>query len=122
MPENSKAPRMTDVPRNLKPYFLCLMRKGPQWDVPEGHEDLMPLQLAFFRRQTELGKLLITGPVLGHSPDQSDSLTGISVIRAENLQEAQALANEDPAVQAGRLVAEVRPVFLPSLDGVRVEY
>jgi len=118
MPENSKAPRITDVPRNLKPYFLCLLRKGPHWDVTQGHEDLMSLQLAFIRRQTELGKLLMTGPVV----DQADSLTGISVIRAENLQEAQALANEDPAVQAGRLFAEVRPVFLPLLDAVRVEY
>lgn len=118
MPENSKAPRMTDVPRNLKPYFLCLMRKGPQWDVPQGHEDLMPLQLAFLRRQTEAGNFLIAGPVV----DQADDLTGISVIQAANLQEARTLANEDPAVRAGRLVAEIRPVFLPSLDAVRVEY
>jgi uncharacterized protein YciI len=122
MPEKSKAPRLKDVPRNLQPYFLCLLRTGPQWDVPVGQEDLMPLQLAFLRRQTELGNFLIAGPVLDRNPELPHELTGMAVIRAENLQEAQALAHQDPAVLAGRLVAEVRPVFLPSLDGVRVQY
>lgn len=118
MQENSRAPRMVDVPRNLKPYFLVLLRRGPHWDVPHNHEDLMPLQLAFLRGQTEAGHVVFTGPVL----DQADDLTGISIIRAANLHEAQALANEDPAVKAGRLVAEVRSVYLPSLDAVHVEY
>jgi uncharacterized protein YciI len=122
MPEKSKAPRLKDVPLNLQPYFLCLLRTGPQWDVPQGEEDLMPLQLAFLRRQTELGNFLITGPVLGRNPKLKNELTGITVIRAENLQAAQALAHQDPAVQSGRLVAEVRPIFLPSLGGVRVQY
>lgn len=122
MPENSKAPRMADVPRNLKPYFLCLMFKGPHWDNPQGHEDLMPLQLAFLRQQTELGKLRMAGPVLPSAPDEEDDLTGIFIIQAANIQEAQELASKDPAVQAGRLRADVRPVFLPSLDGVHVEY
>jgi uncharacterized protein YciI len=118
MPENSQAPRMIDIPRNLKPYFLCLLRKGPQWDDPQGQEGLMALQLAFLRRQTEAGNIVMTGPVL----DPASDLTGVSVLRAANLEEAQSLANDDPAIKSGRLVAEVRPVFLPSLDGVRVEY
>jgi uncharacterized protein YciI len=122
MPENSKAPRTADVPRNLKPYFLCLLRKGPQWDRPQGHEDLMSQQLAFLRRQSEAGKFLLTGPALGHMQNPGDDVTGIIIMQAENLNQAQALAAEDPAVKAGHLVAEVRPVFLPALDDVRVEY
>jgi uncharacterized protein YciI len=122
MPENSKAPRMADVPRNLKPYFLCLLRKGPQWDIPQGHEDLMTEQLAFLRRQTEAGKFLLTGPALGHTRNPSDDVTGITILQAESLEEALALTAEDPAVKAGRLIAELRPVFLPSLDNVRVDY
>lgn len=118
MPENSKSPRMTDVPRNLKPYFLCLLRKGPQWDNPAGQEDLMPRQLAWLRAQTEAGNIILAGPVV----EQESDATGISLIRAENKQEAQTIAAEDPAVKAQRLVAEVRAVFLPSLDAVKVEY
>lgn len=109
---------MVDVPRNLKPYFLVLLRRGPHWDLPHQHEELMPLQLAFLRRGTKAGDIVLTGPVL----DQADDLTGISIIRAGDLAAARALANQDPAVQAGRLIAEVRPVYLPSLDAVRVEY
>lgn len=122
MPENSQAPRIADVPRNLKPYFLCLLRKGPQWDVTLGHEDLMPLHLAFIRRHTENGTIVFAGPALGHTQDPSDDVTGITILRAENLETAQVLASQDPAVQAGRLIAELRPVFLPSLDDVRVDY
>jgi uncharacterized protein YciI len=118
MAEKVRDSPKADVPRNLKTYFLCLLRKGPQWDDPEGQEDLMPLQLAFLRKQTEAGKILLCGPVL----DQADDLTGVSIIRAATLEEAQAVAHEDPAVIAERLIAEIRPVFLPSMDGVKVEY
>lgn len=78
----------------------------------------MPRQLEFLRRHTEAGNIVMTGPVL----DQADDLTGISVLHAADLQEARSLVDEDPAVKAGRLVAEIRPVYLPSLDGVCVEY
>lgn len=118
MPENTHQPRKSNVPRNLKPYFVCLLRKGRHWDDPAGHEDLMLLQLAYLRRQTEAGRILLSGPVL----DQEDDLTGISIIQAASVEEAQLLARNDPAVRAARLVAEVRPVFLPSLDEVKVEY
>jgi hypothetical protein len=61
---------------------------------------------------------VVAGPVLG----EGDDLVGISVIEAASAQEALELANEDPAVKAGRLRMEIRLVYLPSLDGVRVEF
>lgn len=122
MPENSTAPRIVDVPRNLKPYFLCLLRKGPQWDNPQGHEDLMPRHLAFIRHHTQAGAIVFAGPALGHAQNPSDDVTGITILRAENLQHAQSLTSQDPAVQAGHLIADLRPVFLPSLDALHVEY
>jgi uncharacterized protein YciI len=122
MPENSTAPFTADVPRNLKPYFLCLLRKGPEWDNPQGHEDLMLQQLAYLRRQAEAGNILLAGPALGHTQNPSDDVTGITIVRAETLINAQKIVNEDPAVQTGRLIVELRPVLLPSLDAVHVEY
>lgn len=118
MPENSQAPRTADVPRNLKSYFLCFLRKGPQWDVTQGHEDLMLLHLAFFRRQIEAGKMVMAGPVL----EENDELRGICILRAENREAAQAEANEDPAIKSGHLTVQVLPALLPSLDAVKVEY
>src|ERR1700761_6234524 len=110
--------RMKDVPRNLKPYFLCLMRKGPQWNETGDSPELMLQHLAYLRTQTESGKFRITGPVV----DQADDLVGMTIIEAASLDEAAQLASDDPGAKAGRLRMELRPVFLPSLEGVRVEY
>jgi uncharacterized protein YciI len=118
MPESSEAPRKPDVPRSLNPYFLCLLRKGPQWDITQGHEDLMLLHLAFFRQQIEAGKMVLAGPIL----DETDTLRGICILRAEDLDAAKAAANQDPAIKTGHLTAEVLPALLPSLDSVKVEY
>jgi uncharacterized protein YciI len=118
------------VPRNLKPYFLCLLRRGPLWNETDGQEDLGPRHLAFLRSQMEAGRLVAAGPALD-VPEQNQgeaevggtgAITGITLIRAANLEAAIALAKEDPAVMAQRLTAEVLPVLLPSLDTVRVEF
>lgn len=114
MPE--ERPHLIDVPRNLKGYFLCLLRKGERWN--EADNALIPQHLAFLRQQMETRKFVVTGPVL----DGRDDLVGISLIEAASEQEALDLANEDPAVKAGRLRVELRPVYLPSLDAVRVEF
>lgn len=111
-------PRMKDVPRNLKGYFLCLMRKGPQWNETGDSPELMLAHLAFLRAQAEARRFVMTGPVV----DDVDDLVGITIFQAESVEEARALVEDDPGVRAGRLRMEVRPVFLPALDGVRVEY
>ena len=111
-------PRMKDVPRNLKGYFLCLLRKGPKWNETSDSPELMLEHLAFLRTQMEARRFLVTGPVV----DDADDLVGIAIIAAQSATEAQALANLDPSAVAGHLRMEIRPVFLPSLDGVRVEY
>lgn len=110
-------PRMKDVPRNLKPYYLCLLVKGERWNEIEGGSDLMPLHLAFLRRHLEARRFLVSGPVVG-----DDRIVGITIIEAANAEEAATLASDDPAVKAGRISIEVHPSFLPSLDAVRVEY
>ena len=111
-------PRPKDVPRNLKSYYLCLLRKGPKWNETGDSPELMLQHLAFLRAQLEARKFLVTGPVL----DNTDDLVGMSLLESASAAEALDLANQDPGVQAGRLKMEVRPVLLPALDPVRVEY
>ena len=110
--------RMNDVPRNLKGYFLCLMRKGPQWNETGDSPELMLAHLAFLRTQLEARRFTVTGPVV----DDADDLVGMTILQAESAEEARALVEGDPGAKAGRLRMEIRPVFLPSLDAVRVEY
>jgi uncharacterized protein YciI len=115
MPQSK--PRTPDVPRNLKPYFLCLLKKGPQWNVTEGHEDLMAQYLAYLRRETESRRMVFAGPVT----DDGDVI-GVAVLNAANSQDMSAIVNENPGVKSGHFVAEVHPCYLPALDGVSVEY
>jgi uncharacterized protein YciI len=116
---NPKETGMRDVPKNLKPYFLGLLRRGPRWNETEGAEaaELLPRHLAYLREQSEAGRYVLAGPVL----DESE-LAGVMLIAADNLGQALALAQEDPGVLAGRLAVEVHPVLLPALDGVRAIY
>jgi uncharacterized protein YciI len=110
---------MRDVPKNLKPYFLGLLRRGPRWNEIEGAEaaELLPRHLAYLREQSEAGRYLMAGPVLDGS-----EFAGVLVISAETLEAAAALAENDPGVRAGRLAVEVHPVLLPALEGVRALY
>lgn len=110
---------MRDVPKNLKPYFLGLLRRGPRWNETEGAEaaELLPRHLAYLREQSEAGRYLAAGPVV----DESE-LAGVMLIAADNLGQALALAQGDPGVRAGRLAVDVHPVLLPALDGVRAVY
>jgi uncharacterized protein YciI len=110
---------MRDVPKNLKPYFLGLLRRGPRWNETDGTEaaELLPRHLAYLREQSEAGRYLAAGPVV----DESE-LAGVLLIAAESLPEALAVAQADPGVRAGRLAVEVHPVLLPALDGVRAMY
>jgi uncharacterized protein YciI len=110
-------PRIPDVPRNLKPYFLCLLRKGPHWNVTEGHENLMPKYLAYLRRETESRCIIFAGPVT----DEGEVIA-VAVVQAPDAPEAAAIVNENPGVQSGHFVAELHPCYLPALDAVQVEY
>ena len=111
-------PRLKDVPRNLKGYFLCLLRKGPLWNETSDSPELMLEHLSFLRTQLEGRRFVVSGPVV----DEADDLVGVTILEAANADAALELVNQDPGARAGRLKMEVRPVFLPSLDAVRVEY
>jgi len=110
-------PRVQDIPRNLKPYFLAIFRAGERWNQTEGAESLPAQQLAFLRAQFETGAYRAAGPITGNS-----EITAIAIIEAENLEAARNIAEQDPAVQSARLTVELHPTLLPALDAVRVEY
>ena len=110
-------PRIENLPRNLKPYFLALFRPGERWNHTEGAEDLPAKQLAFLRAQFEAGVYRAAGPVT-----DGGAISAIAIIEAENLEVAKIVAEQDPAVVAERLVVEVHPALLPGLDAVRVDY
>jgi uncharacterized protein YciI len=112
-------PRIKDLPREIQPYFVGLLRKGERWNDIQGAEaaTLMPRQLAFLREQMEAGRYLLAGPITDDGP-----FAGIMIIAAKSAREALAIANSDPGVQAGRLTVEVHSAFLPSLQNFKVNF
>ena len=112
-------PRTKNIPRDVQPYFIALLRKGERWNDTLGADvaDLVPRQLAFIREQVEAGRYLLAGPITGDGP-----LVGISIIAAGSAAEAVTIAAADPGVKAGRLTVEVHPAYLPSLKDLKVSY
>jgi len=60
------------------------------------------------------GKLVLADPF-----SDDGNLRGMFVLQVGSMEEARALTDDDPAVQAGRLAPEIRPWF--SAKGIRVD-
>ena len=89
-------------------YQVAFYRKGPAW-TPGTTPELQKLQsehMAHIVKMAETGKLLVAGPF----SDNGD-LRGMLIFRVDTPEEAKALAEQDPAVNAGRLVLEWHPWF-----------
>jgi uncharacterized protein YciI len=89
-------------------YYVGFLYRGSRW-TPEQTAETEALQkahMANIQRLADEGKLLLAGPFT----DGGD-LRGIFVFRVGSMAEAQALAETDPAVKAGRLRLEFHPWY-----------
>ena len=89
-------------------YYVGFLYKGAKW-TPEQTEETRKLQEAHMANIVKMGaqgKLVIAGPFA----DNGD-LRGLYVFRAASAEEAKALVESDPAVQAGRLRFELHPWY-----------
>lgn len=90
-----------------KKYTLVLKKIGPKrHHTEEEANEIHAAHLMHLFTLKEQGIILINGPVLDH-PD----IKGISIFNSSNKEEVLALANQDPAVIAGRLVNEAYEWF-----------
>ena len=89
-------------------YQVAFLRRGPAWTPGETPElqKLQEAHMAHIRAMGESGKLLVAGPF-----SDGGDLRGMFIFRLDTLEEARALAEQDPAVKAGRLALEWHPWF-----------
>lgn len=88
-------------------FWLLMLSIGPTRDQSEDEAEV--IQAAHLRHMFTLrgrGQLILFGPI-----QDVDPLRGIGVLTVATRAEAEALMADDPAVRAGRLVADVRPWF-----------
>jgi uncharacterized protein len=91
---------------DLEAFELVLLRTPADApDLPEADlERIQAEHLAHHARLRASGHIVTNGPVR----DQTDiSLRGLAFYRTGSLEQARQLAEEDPAVQAGRLTVEI---------------
>ena len=92
------------APPKMAAVYMVFLKKGPAWTAGETPETkgVQQAHMANIRALWQAGKMVIAGPM----GDEGD-LRGIFVLDVATLEEAKALAASDPAVKAGRLVAEI---------------
>ena len=93
---------------NMTTVYLALLKRGPraaEWDAkPDELAQLQQAHLANNARLVESGKLILLGPFT-----DDGYWRGVFVFKTGTLEEAQALAETDPSVQAGRMAFEFHP-------------
>ncbi|QSX39217.1 hypothetical protein JYB84_09040 [Shewanella cyperi] len=91
----------------MKQYVLAFLKKGPNRDrSKEEAEKLQRAHLDNIGRMAKAGKLVLAGPFLNDG-----ELRGIYIFNVRTVEEAKALTETDPAVQAGSLVMELLPWY-----------
>lgn len=85
-------------------YFVIFHTPGPHWDKAKTFKqqpDVMK-HVGYMSQFLESKKLVMGGPFL-------DDSGGMMVLEAKDIKEAQRIAQDDPTVKSGLLVANVKP-------------
>jgi uncharacterized protein YciI len=97
---------------DLEAFELVLLRRPA--DAPDFPDDVLERiqeeHIAYHARLREAGYVVTNGPV-SEQPDPS--LRGLTFYRTGSLDQARQLAEDDPAVRAGRLTVEIMTWFCP---------
>ncbi len=91
--------------QQLEPLILGFLVRGSSTaQAADAAAEIQKGHLAYMSRLHEQGKLLVAGPFMDDAPAR-----GIVIYRVATVDDAKALAADDPAVKAGRLVLEAHP-------------
>lgn len=92
----------------MKKYFLLTYLSGEKRDQSKKvAEKIQKQHLEHMNTLAEEKKICIAGPFGHDGPER-----GIIIFNAYSLEEAEKLANQDPAVKAGRLTFTLHPIWL----------
>jgi uncharacterized protein YciI len=98
------------TPLKFSKAYLAFLVRGAKW-TPERTPETEAIQKAHLEnigKLAEMKKLVVAGPF-----GDNGTLRGIFVFKVGSLEEAQQLANTDPAVKAGRLALQIHPWLVP---------
>jgi len=91
----------------MKQYVMAFLKAGPNRDQDSlTAVNLQKAHLENIRKMSNEGTLIVAGPFL----DDGD-IRGIYIFNVATVEEARALTETDPAIQAGRLEMELHPWY-----------
>jgi uncharacterized protein len=91
----------------MKQYVMAYLKRGPKRDQDSATAaELQKKHLENIMRMADEGKLVVAGPFM----DDTD-VRGIYIFNVTTIEEAKALTETDPAIQAGRLEMELHPWY-----------
>lgn len=89
----------------MKQYFMCFLKKGDNREQDEKESaELQKAHLAHINQLAADKKICIAGPF-----GDDGEIRGILIFATATMEEAKQLAENDPAVKAGRLKVELHP-------------
>jgi uncharacterized protein len=99
----------------MRMYVFGTLKRGPNAGKGDKAEQdkIQAGHMANIQKMAAAGKLIVAGPM----GDDGD-LRGIFIFDAKSVDEVKAMAEEDPAIKAGRLVLELHPWYAAA--GLRV--
>ncbi len=91
----------------MKPYVLVFLKRGPNRSSDSTtRANLQAAHMANINRLAEEGKLVLAGPM-----NSDEDIRGIYIFDVATIEEAKALTETDPAIQAGSLIMEMHPWY-----------
>lgn len=88
-------------------YVIAFLREGPNRDRSEEEaKRLQAAHMANIMKMADAGDLVVAGPFM-----DDGELRGIYIFNVATVEEARALTESDPAIQAGSLVMELHPWY-----------
>jgi len=118
-PSHSAVPPGFEIPKDMATYYVAIYVRGPKFMTTESpeHVSITRDHLKYIRRMIEEKKYMFAGPLLDGGDKQ-----GIAIVSAASAQDAQRLAESDPAIAAGHMAVELHPAMLPCLASLVVKY
>ena len=101
-------------------YYIAFHSPGPNWVKGKQYNE-QPDFMAHVKYMSylhEKGKIVISGPFMEIEGGLDGRLApgGMVILRAKSLEEATRLANDDPTVKSGMIIAEMKTVWVPFHD------
>jgi uncharacterized protein YciI len=89
----------------MKKYVMAFLLRGDRVSeyTPEQRAEIQGAHMANIGKMAEIGKLLVAGPFFGN-----EDLRGLYIFDVQTIEEAKALTETDPAIQAGVLKMDLK--------------